>query len=170
MNKRVVTKIGDIFAVDLGNDFIKYFQLIAFDPTQLNSDVIRSFERQYPIATQPDPDEIAKGEVEFYAHCVTKWGVKQGYWEKYGKSKDIGELGHILFKGTSDYGHKAGEEPVRISHNWYVWHMGDQDVTRVGELKGDNRKAEIGLIINPKSIAQRIRTGEYDLPNYPGFE
>ena len=37
---RVVTKIGDVFSVKLDNEVKKYFQLIAFDLTQLNSDVI----------------------------------------------------------------------------------------------------------------------------------
>lgn len=38
-----ITKAGDTFSVDIGNGYCKYFQLIAFDLTQLNSDVIRCF-------------------------------------------------------------------------------------------------------------------------------
>ena len=40
---RVTTKIGDIFSVNINETEKKYFQLIAFDQTQLNSDVIRAF-------------------------------------------------------------------------------------------------------------------------------
>ncbi len=170
MKKRVVTKIGDIFSVEVDKKSRKYFQLIAFDLTQLNSDVIRAFKKTYPSDEHPDPLEIVNGEVEFYSHCVTKWGVKLGYWEKVGKSADVGTLDHILFRDTSDYGRAAGEEPVRVSKNWYVWHIGDEDFTSVGKLEGENRKAEIGLVINPASIVNRIRTGEYDFPFYPGFE
>jgi len=169
-SKRVVTKIGDLFTVKIDAKRKKYFQLIAFDLTQLNSDVIRVFKKEYPIYATPDFDEVVEGEVEFYAHCVTKGGVKLGYWEKVGKANELGKLDHILFRDTNDYGRAPGEEPVRVSNRWYVWHIGDDDFNRVGKLEGENRKAEIGLVINPQSIVHRMRTGEYDFPFYPGFE
>ncbi len=37
--KRIHTKIGDVFVVKLENGRKKYFQLVVFDLTQLNSDV-----------------------------------------------------------------------------------------------------------------------------------
>jgi hypothetical protein len=110
-----------------------------------------------------------KGEVEFYAHCVTKIGVKLGYWQKVGNSKDIGRLDHILFRDTEDYGTKPGESPIMISNNWHIWRIGDERFTDVGKLQGENRNAEIGLVFNPESITHRIRTGRYKWP-YPGFE
>lgn len=168
--KRVVTNIGDVFAVPLGNNMKKYFQLIAYDSKQLNSDVIRVFKKEYPMDESHVLEEIVSGEVEFYAHCITKWGVKLGYWEKVGKANEIGQLDHIKFRDTMDYGRKAGEEPIRVSNNWFVWRIGDVDFTDVGKLTGENRRAEIGLVINPASIVHRIRTGEYDFPFYPGFE
>ena len=67
---RVYTKIGDIFSVDLEHGTKKYFQLIAYDQTQLNSDVIRAFKTEYPCGPHPDILDIVHGEVEFYAHCV----------------------------------------------------------------------------------------------------
>ncbi|MFH4275952.1 hypothetical protein WAJ11_20270, partial [Acinetobacter baumannii] len=82
--KRKNTKIGDIFVVKVDNDKKKYFQLIAFDLTQLNSDVIRSFKKVYPLEADIDLLEIVNGEVEFYAHCVTKFGLKMNLWEKVG--------------------------------------------------------------------------------------
>jgi len=167
MSRRVVTKIGDLFSVTVSEEKRKFFQLIAFDLTQLNSDVIRAFKEQYANNENPDESEIVKGEVEFYAHCITKWGVKLGYWEKVSKLNDVGDLSHILFRDTNDYGEK---EHVKISERWYVWHIGDPDFTRVGKLEGENQKAEIGLVINPASIVHRMRTGEYDFPFYPGFE
>jgi len=47
MAKRIVTKIGDIFSVVLDNGNKKYFQYVANDLTQLNSDVIRSFNAKF---------------------------------------------------------------------------------------------------------------------------
>lgn len=167
MKKRVITKIGDIFSAQISDKSKKFIQLIASDISQLNSDVIRAFEKEYPLNASPDVEEIAKGEVDFYAHCVTKWGIKLGYWEKVGNISDVGNLDHILFRDTNDYGEK---EVIKISHKWYIWRIGDLDFTRVGKLEGENRNAEIGLVINPASIVQRLQTGEYNLPFYPGFE
>jgi hypothetical protein len=166
---RVYTKIGDIFSVKIDENSKKYFQLIAYDLTVLNSDVIRAFKKEYLIDTNPDLSEIVNGEVEFYARCVTKWGVKISLWEKVGNIKEIGSLNHILFRDTNDYGCKAGEEPVRISEKWYVWHINDESFTHVGKLTGENRKAEIGVIMDAESIIHRMHTGEYD-GFYPGFE
>ena len=113
--------------------------------------------------------EIVNGEVEFYAHCVTKWGVKMNLWEKVGNNKEIGALEHILFRDTNDYGCKVGEEPVKISSKWYVWHINDENFTRVGKLVGENRNAEIGVVVNPYDIVARIKTGKYNFI-YPSFE
>ena len=169
MTKRVITKIGDVFSVKIDENSKKYFQLIAFDLAQLNSDVIRAFKKSYSINENPDLSEIIGGEVEFHAHCVTKSGVKMNLWEKVGNTSEIGNTSHILFKDTNDYGSKIGEEPIKVSEEWYVWHINDENFTRVGKLTGENRKAEIGVVINPYSIAQRIKTGKYDFL-YPDFE
>ena len=166
---RVYTKIGDVFSVKMNDGSKKYFQLIAFDLTQLNSDVIRAFKKVYPANENPVLSEIVSGEVEFYAHCVTKSGVKMGCWEKIGYIKEVGSLNHILFRDTNDCGCKVGEEPIKISEKWYVWRINDENITRVGKLKDENRKAEIGVVINPHSIVRRIQTGKYDFV-YPDFE
>ncbi len=166
---RVSTRIGDVFSVKIDDSNEKYFQLIAFDLTQLNSDVIRAFEKPYPIGSSPDLSEIIKGEVEFYAHCVTKLGIKMNVWEKIGNTSEIGDTSNILFRGTSDYGSMVGEEPIKVSNNWYVWRVNDEDFTRVGKLEGANRDAEIGIVVNPFDIAERIKTGKYSFI-YPSFE
>jgi len=165
---RIITKIGDVFLAKIDENNKKYFQLIAFDLTQLNSDVIRAFKGVYPIDVKPDLSEIINGEIEFYAHCITKLGVKSGYWEKAGHVKEVGELNHILFRGTSDYGCKAGEEPVRVSDKWYIWRI-NESFRDVGKLVGENRKAEIGVVMDSESIVHRMKTGKYD-GFYPEFE
>jgi len=167
--KKVHIKIGDIFSVKITENKKKYFQLIAFDIAQLNSDVIRAFEKTYPIDAKLDSMEIINDSVEFYAHCIIRLGVKIGLWEKAGFSADVGKLTHILFRGTSDYGIKKGEQPVKVSHNWYIWKLGDKNFTNVGRLQGECRKAEIGLVMNPYDIIDRIQTGNYK-GSYPDFE
>jgi len=168
--KRVYTKIGDVFSVKIDESTKKYFQLIAYDLQMLNSDVIRAFEKKYPMNETPPLSEIINGEVEFYAHCVTKWGVKLGYWEKIGSNPDVGQLDHILFRETSDWGPvPATPETVYISEKWYVWRINDDDFTDVGKLEGENRNAEIGPVMPPKSIVERMQTGKY-YGYYPSFE
>ncbi len=169
MKKKVVTKIGDIFSVRVGAASKKFFQLIAFDLTQLNSDVIRAFKEEYPVSQAPNIAEIVTREVEFYSHCIVKWGVQLGYWEKVGKSDDVGEIGHIVFRDTEDYATVPGEKPITVSNNWHIWRIGDEGFTDVGRLTGENRTAEIGLVFDPESIVHRMKTGEYPW-SYPDFE
>jgi Ca2+-binding EF-hand superfamily protein len=92
----------------------KYFQSIAIDSTQLSSSVIRAFKKEYKLEDSPALGEIIKGEVQFYAHCSTKLGVKLDFWQKVGNVTDVGKLDHIIFRDTMDYGRKLGEEPVSV--------------------------------------------------------
>lgn len=155
--KQVSTKKGDIFVVKIDAKSKHYFQYITNDLKQLNSDVIRCFEKIYPIDVQPDLIEIINDKIFFYAHYVTKWGVKLGYWEKIGNVKNVGSFESILFRDTNDYGIEKGEKPVKVSCNWYIWKIGDTEFTRVGKLERENRNAEIGMVINPESIVYRIK-------------
>ena len=166
---RVVTKAGNVFSVKLDNEVKKYFQLIAFDLTQLNSDVIRAFKKVYPIHATPTLLDIVNDDVDFYAHCVTKFGIRMHLWDKVGNISDVGELSKILFRGTNDYGAKVGGENIKVSHNWFVWHINDDEFTYVGNLEGENRKAEIGVVMPPLAIVERIKTGKYNFV-YPEFE
>lgn len=165
---RSQTKIGDIFSVKIDEKGKKHFQLIAFDLLQLNSDVIRAFRSTYPLNTTPDLTEVVKDEVEFYTHCVTKLGLKMNTWEKEGNIKDVGKLDHIIFRDTNDSGSRPGEQ-VQVSDKWYIWRIGDEKFTDVGRLEGENRQAEIGLVVNPLGIVHRIKTGKFHA-FYPGFE
>ena len=117
MAKRVVTKVGDVFCANIDGKYKRYLQYIVSDLEQLNSDVIRVFKEKYPIDAEPKLDEVVKGEVDFYAHCVVSGGVKRGLWEKVGKCADVGDVEHIIFrcKGImiegdfkDDYGYYRG--------------------------------------------------------------
>jgi len=166
---RAYIKIGDVFSVKIDDNSKKYFQYVVSDLTQLNSDVIRAFKKVYPINSNPDLSEVVNNEVDFYAHCVTKLGLKMNLWEKVGNTTEIGNTTQILFKDTNDYGSKVGEEPIRISRNWYVWRVNDKDFTRVGKLEGENRKAYTGIVMNPLGIIELLKGNKYPI-NYPDFE
>lgn len=169
MIKRVRTKIGDVFCVKVSEHEKRYFQLVAYDLTQLNSDVIRVFKKVYDMDVNPSLSDIVNDEVDFYAHCVTKFGPKLSLWDKVGYISDVGDTNLILFRDTEDCTIKLGDEMVKVSHNWYVWHINDDDFTDVGDLKGEYRKADIGLVVNPYDIVDRIKTGKYQFV-YPDFE
>lgn len=166
---RVITKIGDVFSVAIDNNKKKYFQYIANDLTQLNSDVIRAFKKIYPIDSNPNLAEIVNDEVDFYAHCVVALGVKMKLWNKVGNTTEIGNITQILFRGTSDYGVWIDNEPIKISTKWYIWKINDKDFTKVGKLEGKNRSADIGVVVNPYDIVERMKTGKYSF-FYPDFE
>lgn len=161
---RVNTKIGDVFSAKIDDNSKKYLQYAISDLTQLNSDVIRIFKKTYPISANPDLSEIVKGEVEFYSHCVTKWGVKLGCWEKVGNVGDVGKISNMLFRDSSDYGNPE----IKTSYNWWVWRVNEKQES-VGKLEGENRNAEIGIVIPAASILYRMRTGEYNFV-YPSYE
>ena len=161
---RTNTKIGDIFAARLGGNRKKYFQYVANDLSQLNSDVIRALKQEYADDDDPDLAEVVRGEVQFYAHCVTKWGVKMGLWERVGSVPDVGGL-EIVFRRTSDYGRRPDEDPVRISDNWYVWAINGEH-RHVGRLNEETRRAYVGLVINPYGIIELLKGNKYP-PNYP---
>ena len=167
--KRVYTKPGDVFSVKINEDTKKYMQYITNDLTQLNSDVIRAFKKSYPIDASPELAEIINDEVDFYAHCVLNIGVKLGFWEKVGSYKDVGKINTILFRNTNDYGKKVGEEPIKVSYSWYVWHINDDDFTRVGKLEGKNKESYNGTVINPLGIIELLKGDKYPV-NYPDYE
>lgn len=58
MIKRIVTKIGNIFCVEVDSKHKRFFQYVANDLSQLNSSVIRVFKRKYTIDYTPDMDDI----------------------------------------------------------------------------------------------------------------
>ncbi|GHT62560.1 hypothetical protein AGMMS50239_16230 [Bacteroidia bacterium] len=162
MIKRSIIKLGDIFVVKLG-DYQKYFQYVADDMSQLNSRVIRAFKEKYPIGSILDLTQIASGEIEFYAHTSIKLGVKMQLWEKVGNTSVLGNV-DVIFRDSKDY----GENKVAISERWYVWQI-NENFRYVGKLKGENRQAEVGVVIAPKEVVERMKNGKYAY-YYPGFE
>ncbi len=155
------TVIGDVFCAKIDENHKKYLQYIISDLTQLNSDVIRAFKEIYPIEANPDLSEIVNGEVDFYAHCVTKNGIKKGLWEKVGNIRDIGHTEHIIFKDKEDY------TKPDIQNDWWIWKINSKHLD-VGELKDEYKKAHLGLVFQPERIMDKLKTGYYTA--YSEFE
>ena len=160
-------KIGDVFSVPLDEKSRRYFQCVAIDHTQLDSDVIRVFKSTYQIDAQPDLHEIVSGEIAFYTHVIVKLGIKMKLWEKVG-SVPYQEKANVLFRHSWDFG-KPG---IKVSERWCVWRI-NEDFRNVGKLEGDFQKAEIGIVFAPPDIVERMRTGagpsDFVDPGYPGY-
>jgi hypothetical protein len=136
------------------------------DLTQLNSDVIRVFKQSFDVDENPNLDDVVKGETDFYTHTTTSAGVKLGLWSKVGQSKETGSL-DLLFRGAKDGTRKPDEPMKKVSTDWYIWRVNDNEFTYVGKLEGDYRKAEMGLIYSPYNIMNRLK-GIYNI--FPDFE
>lgn len=155
--KRVMTRIGDIFCV-LQKDYKVYFQFIAIDSAMLGGPVIRVFSKKHPLDYEFCAEEVVKGEVWFYAHTVLQPGLKGGYWTKVGKSKELGEMDHILFR----YSYKHGIPRVK-AYDWRIFGVNKKDVF-IGELTEEYRKTtHWGPILPPISIVYKIEFGEYKM-------
>ncbi len=164
--KRVHIRIGDIYSIAINEREKRYMQLIAYDVLQLNSDVIRCFEKVYTIEENPDIKSIIEDNILFYAHSVARLGVKLNVWTKVGSCPNVGSTDQIVFRDTNDYGTKKGEQPISVSSNWFIWKLGDSAFTRIGKLEGMYSNSHIGLVLNPFGILELARGNRYP-PQYP---
>lgn len=162
MTTRQKLKFGDIFQVSVDESIVRFFQYVATDATQLDSDVVRVFRGNYTQTTPADIEQIVREPIDFYAHVFLKIGLKQNHWKKVGHSVEIPEI-DVLFRNSNDYGNPK----IRVSHDWYVWRI-NESFERVGKLTQDYQNAEIGVVVPPDSLVHRMRTGLYDFV-YPGF-
>jgi hypothetical protein len=156
MVKRIVTKIGYVFCVEIDNEYKVFFQYVANDLSQLNSSVIRVFKKHYPMDYVPDMDEIVKDQVDFYAHTVLRYGIVENAWYKVGKHPDLGDVENIGFRWFSEGNH----DKMTKSYKWYVWKI-NQEFQHVGEMTKKYKHLDIGVVIPYFFIVEKIRTGKY---------
>jgi hypothetical protein len=156
MQKRIKnTVIGDVFCVIIDENYKRYLQYIISDLSQLNSDVVRAFKKKYMLNENPELINIVNDDVDFYAHCVTKSGIKNGYWVKVGNIQDIGDTDCIIFKDKKDY-----RITEYIQNDWSIWKVNEEHIY-IGELPDKYKKAYIGLVFQPERIMNKLTTGSY---------
>ena len=156
--KRVVTRVGDIFCVEL-KEYKFYLQFIAVDASYLNSTTVRVFKKKYPLSYIFNPNEVINDEVYFYAHTFLQPGLKGGVWIKAGKNKDIGDLKHILFRDTSSWTPQCPKS--------YKWRIGgiNGEYTMIGELTEEYKnKTDDAVVVPPIDIVEKFKTGKYRGP------
>lgn len=154
--KRVITRKGDVFCVEIENQFKSYFQYITTDMTQLNSTVIRVFKKHYPMDYTPNVDEIVQDEVFFYAHTILRPGLHAGAWYKVGKSIDVGEIDNIMFSLFSE----GNFSHLIKSYNWYVWKI-NHPREFIGEMRKEYKEYDRGWVYPYTSIINKIKTGDF---------
>lgn len=155
---RVVTKIGDIFCVEIDDKYKTFFQYICNDSSQLSSPVVRVFKRFYSLNSMPSIDEIVNDEVSFYVHTFIRVGMHLGIWYKVGKCKDVGDTSNIFFKIYSDV--NFGLTGQTKSYNWSVWRINCK-WEFLGEMKDEFRDYNMGFIYSYQNIVEKIKTGKF---------
>lgn len=156
--QRIYTKIGDIFVVYLEDGMVRYFQYVARDILQLNSDVIRVFVTKYDKDATPTIDEILNDDEDFVAHTSVNAGIKMACWEKVGNSSVIKEV-HTIFRSSNDIGKK---DILKSEYEWWIWKLYDDTKTNIGMLKdGKGFNSEPGSVYSPLCIKYRINYNEY---------
>ncbi|MCQ2217428.1 MAG: hypothetical protein MJZ33_02955 [Paludibacteraceae bacterium] len=157
MIKRVKsTKVGDVFEVVISDTEKRYMQYIASDLTQLNSDVLRVFKHIYKLNEKPTLAEIVSGNVDYYTHGDSKFGIKMEAWTLYGNINEIGDYSNVWFKCKRDYTNPEN------NNDWYVWKIGDShismDINKIKDLG-----AHLGMVNSYLSILYRLRTGHEEV-------
>lgn len=154
--------VGDVFSVELESGQTGFFQYIADDSTQLNSNVIRVFLDKQSRTQLPKVESIVLGEVHFVAHVFLRVGLKFGAWERIGNSHITGGL-DTLFRDSDDYGNPQ----IDFSDRWYIWNIGERQ-RFVGKLSFEYQHAEIGVVVSPEQINLRMSAGSYSF-KYPSY-
>lgn len=155
-------RVGDVFEAGIDHSAARFFQYVADDVTQLNSQVVRVFRETYDVKDSPDVPNVVAGKVDFHAHVFLRIGLRQGFWRKVGHAPPPSNL-DVLFRGTND----SGKPEIKISHNWHVWRV-NEPFEKVGDLPPHCQGAEIGVVVPPDSLVYRMLHGRYDFV-YPDY-
>lgn len=157
-----MSKIGDVYFIPT---LRRYFQLVAFDRTQLNSDVIAVFNYE---GDTKEIESIVDSGVEFFTHTSVNPGVKQGLWRKVGKSDTV-DYSKAQFKDAyfGDSPPEVESYEVDSYHSWVVWGV-NEEWQHIGSNIKNYSNAELGHVFAPANIVSRIQNGRYPGPAYYG--
>ena len=164
MEKRIVVKIGDVFEVPIEGGWKRYFQLIARDLFELNSDVVRVFRAHYRHIGNSELEKIVRDEVEFYIHLFIKIGIKEAAWSKIGNVSVEPDIDLPQFRDSRD----CGNPSVKTSKRWNVWKVNDQKPTYIGELTSEYQNYNIGGVWPSEALLEILNTGKSSWV-YPGY-
>lgn len=153
---------GDLYKVRLSDTEDAFLRYLCNDTSQLNSNVVAVCRGRYRTGQDIVAEEVVSSGVEFYVHVLLKLGVKLGTWEFCSRGP-AATVPNVLFRNSSDYGNPK----VIKSNKWWVWKIGEE-YTFIGDDKAVLDSSEIGIVVNPKDLLERMRTGAYRF-FYPQF-
>jgi len=166
--KRIVTKVGDIFkTVSVGKKH-RYLQLVAIDRANLNSDVIVVFSAA--MDRKVNIDEVAQGPIEFYTHTSVSQGVRLGLWERVGNASVYINLENLHFKYHRGKEHVDALKRVAAKMNaphleppfdmpyWDAWSLPDEQYHSISGLAGEKLDAQDGAILPARAVMSRLGT------------
>lgn len=164
MATRIVTKIGNIFCINVEGKYLRYFQYIANDLSQLNSSVIRVFKKKYPIDYKLNAEEVVEDEVELYTHTILSHGIREGLWTKVGKSKNIGTLDNIIFRAHIFVKDSYKCKEKLEEEEWAIWKINEEYI-RLGPVLPEKIKQGtfVGLVCPPQRVWERIVAGKWNI-------
>ena len=165
MAKRIVTKVGDVFCVEIGNEYKCFFQYIEKDILQLGSSVIRAFKTRYPMDYKPVIEDIVKDEILFYAHTILRVGIEYGAWYKVGKSKELGlsGLNNVMFGDVFNYKATPNLQLIEVDYleNWTIWKVNEERIN-IGVLPTEYYEIiEEGGVVPYDEVVTRFRIGYF---------
>ncbi|MBQ7941481.1 MAG: hypothetical protein IJ328_03615 [Muribaculaceae bacterium] len=168
MAKRIVTRIGDIFCVEIDGEYKCYFQFLERDVNLLNSDVIRAFKTRYPIDYEPVLSEIVRDDVLFYTHTFIRVGLEYNAWYKIGrlKPKEPYNLTNVKFGTYCETRLKRDNgifEFISVSplENWTTWYVNRKYECDVDLKSEDIEILELGGVMPYSQILYRIKYGYF---------
>lgn len=168
--KRDYIKIGDIFAAEISKSEKVYFQYIFLDKYCLGSDLIRVFEKKYPIDSTPDIEEIISDRVLCYSHAVIYWGIEAGAWNKVGSTRvtDLKELENVYFCGTySTVGDALYNSPRECYfHEWKYWNVYKEEEYECTQFPILEGVYEDDVVHSYSNIIERMKYG-YNIVGNP---
>ena len=156
MSKRIVTKVGDLFCVEIDNKYKCYFQYVANDMTMLNSSVIRVFSRHYPLDYDLIADDVVKDNINFSAHTVLRFCIMNHAWYKVGRHDDIGNPKDVCFRWFKEIDFSK----INKSYNWIIWKISEEQ-RFIGEISEKYKSIDLGIVFSYENIVNKIRTGEF---------
>lgn len=159
--KRVQLKPGSVFRVPGEGGSHIYAQLVADDPLQLNSQIVRVVVSDTELTAK----KVAKTETAFFAHLYLKAAVEAWDWEKIGSAnmREDALDGITFYEGEDvmmvDNDHIELVDPL---DNVDTWKHGDTDRLHLGILPaGEGLRLEDATIVPPPYIAYRALHDKY---------
>ena len=148
---------GSIFCT-VRNNQKRFFQYVGSDLSQLNSDVIGIFRRNYTHNEFPNVARFLDDTYEYVLHTTISLGKRMCGWEYLGETSEPHKIDDVLF--VTQHSHplfyRVGEP---IDGGWRIWKM-NEDAAVISYHP--NGKLTNGMVFPPYSIEELLFDTGFD--------